>query len=71
MNSNTLRKRFACFYVLWFGFRVTLQGIIGKVQDAIGNYDPMVMTDAQANAILDRYTKLPLTTKCLTHLLPS
>lgn len=31
----------------------TLHGIIGKVQDAIGNHDPMVLTDAQGNAILD------------------
>lgn len=31
----------------------TLQGIIGKVQDAIGSHDPMVLTDAQGNAILD------------------
>ncbi|XP_035850699.1 uncharacterized protein LOC118493754 [Sander lucioperca] len=30
-----------------------LQGIIGKVQDAIGSYDPMVLTDAQGNAILE------------------
>lgn len=30
-----------------------LQGIIGKVQDAIGNHDNMVLTDAQGNAILD------------------
>lgn len=31
----------------------TLQGIIGKVQDAIGSHDPIVLTDAQGNAILD------------------
>ncbi|XP_051276876.1 uncharacterized protein LOC127375083 [Dicentrarchus labrax] len=31
----------------------TLQGIIEKVQDAIGNHDPMVLTDAQGNAILE------------------
>ncbi|KAL7400249.1 hypothetical protein ABVT39_009212 [Epinephelus coioides] len=31
----------------------TLQGIIGKVQDAIGNHDPVVLTDAQGNAILE------------------
>lgn len=31
----------------------TLQGIIGKVQDAIGSHDPMVLTDAQGNAILE------------------
>ncbi|XP_032368028.1 uncharacterized protein LOC116687049 [Etheostoma spectabile] len=30
-----------------------LQGIIGKVQDAIGSYGPMVLTDAQGNAILE------------------
>ncbi|XP_045897567.1 uncharacterized protein LOC123965001 isoform X2 [Micropterus dolomieu] len=31
----------------------TLQGIIRKVQDAIGSHDPMVLTDAQGNAILE------------------
>ncbi|XP_035981082.1 uncharacterized protein LOC105935689 isoform X2 [Fundulus heteroclitus] len=31
----------------------TLQGIIGKVQDAIGSHDPIVLTDAQGNAILE------------------
>ncbi|XP_026113402.1 E3 ubiquitin-protein ligase UHRF2-like [Carassius auratus] len=31
----------------------TLQGIIGKVQDAIGCHDPMVLTDVQGNAILE------------------
>ncbi|XP_034736349.1 uncharacterized protein LOC117949883 [Etheostoma cragini] len=30
-----------------------LQGIIGKVQDATGSYDPMILTDAQGNAILE------------------
>lgn len=34
-------------------FEANLQGIIGKVQDAIGNHDNMVLTDAQGNAILD------------------
>lgn len=31
----------------------TLQGIIGKIQDAIGNHDPVVLTDAQGNAVLE------------------
>ncbi|XP_039890197.1 uncharacterized protein LOC120735063 isoform X3 [Simochromis diagramma] len=31
----------------------TLQGIVGKVQDAIGNYNPIILTDAQGNAILE------------------
>lgn len=31
----------------------TLQGITGKVQDAIGCHDPMVLTDVQGNAILE------------------
>lgn len=30
-----------------------LQGIIRKMEDAIGNYDNIVLTDAQGNAILD------------------
>lgn len=30
-----------------------LQGIIGKVQDAVGNHDNTILTDAQGNAILD------------------
>ncbi|XP_051784488.1 uncharacterized protein LOC127527993 [Erpetoichthys calabaricus] len=30
-----------------------LQGIVGKVQDAIGNYKPIILTDAQGNAILE------------------
>ncbi|XP_024858440.2 uncharacterized protein LOC108250650 [Kryptolebias marmoratus] len=30
-----------------------LQRIIGKVQDAIKNYDPMVLTDTNGNAILE------------------
>ncbi|TRY60698.1 hypothetical protein DNTS_026269 [Danionella cerebrum] len=31
----------------------TPQGLIGKVQDAIGSHDPIVLTDAQGNAILE------------------
>lgn len=31
----------------------SLQGIVGKVQDAIGNYNPIILTDAQGNAILE------------------
>ncbi|XP_028283980.1 uncharacterized protein LOC114450189 [Parambassis ranga] len=31
----------------------TLQGIIGKVQDAVGSHDPIVLTDAHGNAILE------------------
>ncbi|XP_028656977.2 uncharacterized protein LOC114651192 isoform X1 [Erpetoichthys calabaricus] len=31
----------------------TLQGVVGKVQDAIGNYNPIILTDAQGNAILE------------------
>lgn len=30
-----------------------LQGIVRKVQDAIENYNPMILTDAQGNAILE------------------
>lgn len=31
----------------------TVHGIIGKVQDALGSYDPVILTDAQGNEILD------------------
>ena len=31
----------------------SLQGIIGKVQDAIGSHDTIILTDAQGNAILE------------------
>ncbi|KAK3551115.1 hypothetical protein QTP70_014019 [Hemibagrus guttatus] len=31
----------------------SLQGIVGKVQNAIGNYNPIILTDAQGNAILE------------------
>ncbi|XP_076850044.1 uncharacterized protein LOC143498996 [Brachyhypopomus gauderio] len=31
----------------------TVQGIIGKVQEALGSYDPITLTDAQGNAILE------------------
>lgn len=34
-------------------FEATIQGIIGKVQDAIGSHDTMILTDAQGNAILE------------------
>lgn len=33
--------------------KANLQGIIGKVQDAIKNYDPIVLTDTNGNAILE------------------
>lgn len=31
----------------------TVRGIVGKVQDALGSYDPVILTDAQGNEILD------------------
>ncbi|XP_056117497.1 uncharacterized protein LOC130094927 [Rhinichthys klamathensis goyatoka] len=31
----------------------TVQGILSKVQDALGSYDPLMLTDAQGNEILD------------------
>ncbi|XP_063052316.1 uncharacterized protein LOC134446953 [Engraulis encrasicolus] len=31
----------------------TVQGIVGKVQDALGVYDPLVLTDGQGNELLD------------------
>ncbi|XP_056606974.1 uncharacterized protein LOC130424974 [Triplophysa dalaica] len=31
----------------------TVHGIIGKVQDALGSYDPVILTDVQGNEILD------------------
>jgi len=31
----------------------SLQGIIGKVQDAIGSHDTIILSDAQGNAILE------------------
>ena len=32
---------------------VTVQGLLSKVQDALGSYDPLILTDAQGNKILD------------------
>lgn len=34
-------------------FEANVQGTVRKVQDATGNHDNMVLTDAQGNAILD------------------
>lgn len=31
----------------------TVQGFLTKVQDALGAYDPLVLTDGQGNEILD------------------
>lgn len=31
----------------------TVQGILAKVQDALGAYDPLILTDGQGNEILD------------------
>lgn len=31
----------------------TVHGIVGKVQDVLGSYDPVILTDAQGNEILD------------------
>lgn len=44
----------SCMVVFRFSkFEANLQGIIRKVQDAIGSHDNMVLADAQGKAILD------------------
>lgn len=39
--------------VRFLEYEATLQGINGKIQDAIGNHDPVVLTDAQGNTVLE------------------
>ena len=33
--------------------KASIQGNIGKVQDAIGSHDPILLTDAQGNEMLE------------------